>query len=192
MILTSPTYEGVISDIGGILQVLKPYNIPLIVDEAHGAHLPFMGENYAKSAVTLGADIVIQSTHKTLPALTQTALLHVNRSDLVSRVERYLQIFQTSSPSYLFVQSIEKAVVYAAAHASEFKEYWKKLENFRKKCMKFEHIKLLEPEKTCYAYDRCKLVFFSSARNRLNRKKKRRRFVWMVHGLQTCLQTSII
>lgn len=160
MILTSPTYEGVISDISGILQVLKPYNIPLIVDEAHGAHLPFMGEDYAKSAVTLGADIVIQSTHKTLPALTQTALLHVNRSDLVSRVERYLQVFQTSSPSYLFIQSIEKAVVYAAAHASEFKEYRKKLENFRKKCIKFEHIKLLEPEKTCYAYDRCKLVFF--------------------------------
>ncbi len=160
MILTSPTYEGVISDIGGILQVLKPYNIPLIVDEAHGAHLPFMGENYAKSAVTLGADIVIQSTHKTLPALTQTALLHVNRSDLVSRVERYLQVFQTSSPSYLFIQSIEKAVAYAASHTSEFENYRKKLENFRKKCMKFEHIKLLEPEKTCYAYDRCKLVFF--------------------------------
>ena len=75
VVITSPTYEGVISDICGIKNVLVPYDIPLIVDEAHGAHLPFMPKRNL-SAVAAGADLVIQSTHKTLPALTQTALLH--------------------------------------------------------------------------------------------------------------------
>lgn len=132
VVITSPTYEGVISDICGIKNVLEPYNIPLIVDEAHGAHLPFMPKRNL-SAVAAGADLVIQSTHKTLPSLTQTALLHVNRKELVPKVERYLHIFQTSSPSYLFTQSMEKAVVYAGNHPEVFDAYRKRLKHFRKK-----------------------------------------------------------
>lgn len=158
VIITSPTYEGVISDICSIKNVLVPYDIPLIVDEAHGAHLPFMPKRNL-SAVAAGADLVIQSTHKTLPALTQTALLHVNRKELIPRVERYLHIFQTSSPSYLFTQSMEKAVVYAANHSEVFEAYRKRLKHFRKKCKELKHIRLLQPEQTCYAYDKCKLVF---------------------------------
>lgn len=158
VVITSPTYEGVISDICSIKNVLVPYDIPLIVDEAHGAHLPFMPKRNL-SAVAAGADLVIQSTHKTLPALTQTALLHVNRKELIPRVERYLHIFQTSSPSYLFTQSMEKAVVYAANHSEVFEVYRKRLKHFRKKCKELKHIRLLQPEQTCYAYDKCKLVF---------------------------------
>lgn len=158
VVITSPTYEGVISDICGIKNVLVPYDIPLIVDEAHGAHLPFMPKRNL-SAVAAGADLVIQSTHKTLPALTQTALLHVNRKELIPRVERYLHIFQTSSPSYLFTQSMEKAVVYAVNHPEVFDAYRKRLKHFRKKCKELKHIRLLQPKQTCYAYDKCKLVF---------------------------------
>lgn len=158
VVITSPTYEGVISDICGIKNVLVPYNIPLIVDEAHGAHLPFMPKRNL-SAVAAGADLVIQSTHKTLPALTQTALLHVNRKELIPKVERYLHIFQTSSPSYLFTQSMEKAVVYAGNHPEVFDAYRKRLKHFRKKCKELKHIRLLQPKQTCYAYDKCKLVF---------------------------------
>ena len=111
------------------------------------------------SAVAAGADLVIQSTHKTLPSLTQTALLHVNRKELVPKVERYLHIFQTSSPSYLFTQSMEKAVVYAGNHPEVFDAYRKRLKHFRKKCKELRHIRLLQPKQTCYAYDKGKLVF---------------------------------
>lgn len=159
VIITSPTYEGVISDIKGIKQLLQPYNIPLIVDEAHGAHLTFMGEAYPESAVANGADIVIESTHKTLPAMTQTALLHVMNSELIPQVRKYLQVFQTSSPSYIFMQSIERALAWSYTNHDKFIEYRKMLEEFRKKCGHLQHITLLNPINTCYAYDICKLVF---------------------------------
>ena len=83
VIVTSPTYEGVVADIGRIAEIVHGYGIPLIVDEAHGAHLGFHAD-YPVSSVKLGADLVIHSVHKTLPAMTQTALLHVNGA-LVNR-----------------------------------------------------------------------------------------------------------
>ena len=76
VVIVSPTYEGVVSNIKEIARICHKYNVPLIVDEAHGAHFLY-GDSFPKSAVQCGADIVIQSLHKTLPALTQTGLLHV-------------------------------------------------------------------------------------------------------------------
>lgn len=110
VIVTSPTYEGVVADIGRIAEIVHGYGIPLIVDEAHGAHLGFHAD-YPVSSVKLGADLVIHSVHKTLPAMTQTALLHVNGA-LVNRrrLERYLRIFQTSSPSYVLMASIDSCM----------------------------------------------------------------------------------
>ena len=100
--ITSPTYDGVISDIASIAKAVHKYNIPLIVDEAHGAHLNFFNR-YAHtgvdSALDSGADLVIQSLHKTLPALTQTAILHL-KSNLIEfdRIKHYLKVFSSSSP----------------------------------------------------------------------------------------------
>lgn len=110
VIVTSPTYEGIVSDIGAIAKIVHGYGIPLIVDEAHGAHFGFH-ERYPASSVKLGADLVIHSVHKTLPSMTQTALLHVN-GNLVDRqrLERYLRIFQTSSPSYVLMASIDSCM----------------------------------------------------------------------------------
>lgn len=167
-IITSPTYEGVISDIAGIRRVTKKYDILLIVDEAHGAHLTFMGEDYSDSAIACGADIVVESVHKTLPALTQTALLHVNNKALDEKVRKYLQIFQTSSPSYIFMQSIEKAVNFSYTHKEEFDLYIQKVSTLRKKCYNLKHIRLLEPTKICYDYDICKLVFILSDEKKEN------------------------
>ena len=102
VILTSPTYEGVISDIRGISDICAEAGIPLIVDEAHGAHLGlFEDDGFPDGAVKCGADLVVQSLHKTLPSLTQTAVLHL-QGNLVDEkeVERQLGIFETSSPSY--------------------------------------------------------------------------------------------
>lgn len=107
VILNSPSYEGVISDIKGIAEVVHRKKIPLIVDAAHGAHFGFH-PGYPENAVRLGADLVIHSLHKTLPAPTQTALLHVN-GQLIDRraVRRWLRVFQTSSPSYPLMGGID-------------------------------------------------------------------------------------
>ena len=114
VLIVSPTYDGMVSDVQAIADVVHRYELPLIVDEAHGAHFPFGGEDFPVSAIDCGADLVIQSLHKTLPSLTQTAVLHLTREgekrvDL-GRLERYLQIYQTSSPSYVMMASIESSI----------------------------------------------------------------------------------
>ena len=110
VILTSPTYEGRISELKAIADYLHEQNIPLLVDEAHGAHLS-LHPAFAGSAVAAGADLVVQSLHKTLPALTQTALLHVNGS-LVSldRIRANFKMLQTSSPSFLLLSSVDQCI----------------------------------------------------------------------------------
>lgn len=108
--ITSPTYDGVVSDVRAIAQAVHRYGIPLIVDEAHGAHFG-MHPVFPQSSVRLGADLVIHSVHKTLPSLTQTALIHVN-GPLVDRrrLHHMLDIYQTSSPSYILMASIDSCI----------------------------------------------------------------------------------
>ncbi|MDR0963599.1 MAG: PLP-dependent transferase [Clostridium sp.] len=108
--IVSPTYEGRIADVQRIAEVVHQRGIPLIVDEAHGAHLG-LHPGLAKSSVQAGADLVIHSMHKTLPTLTQSALLHCN-SDLidVALLKRFLRIYQSSSPSYLLLAALENAI----------------------------------------------------------------------------------
>lgn len=132
VVLTSPSYEGCVSDIRSWAEYTKKRGIPLIVDEAHGAHFsrhPYFPE----SAISLGADLVIQSTHKTLPAMTQTALLHNVTGRVPSeRVRKFLKIYESSSPSYVLMSSVT-----AAWHAlmdngsTYFDEYAARLKNLR-------------------------------------------------------------
>ena len=143
VIITSPTYEGVMSDIRTLAEIAHRYGIYLIVDEAQGAHLNFMEGH--ETAMEQGADIVIESLHKTMPALTQTSLLHVMNPKLDERVRRYLQIFQTSSPSYIFMQSMEKAVAFGANNRAGFVEYGRRLEIFAEKCDSLRNIRLFKP-----------------------------------------------
>ena len=109
--ITSPTYDGVVSDISRIARIVHRFGIPLIVDEAHGAHFGFHPA-FPESALAGGADLVIQSLHKTLPSLTQTALLHASPDCLAdtARLERMLRIYQTSSPSYVLMASIDECI----------------------------------------------------------------------------------
>lgn len=159
VIITSPTYEGVISDIRIIAEIAHRYGIYLIVDEAQGAHLNFM-EGY-ETAMEQGADIVIESLHKTMPALTQTSLLHVMNPKLDERVRRYLQIFQTSSPSYIFMQSMEKAVAFGVNNKAEFVKYGRRLEIFAEKCDSLRNIRLFRSCDACkvFDHDEGRLVF---------------------------------
>ncbi len=110
VMIVSPTYDGVVSDIEKIAEIVHEAGCPLIVDEAHGAHFGF-DPYFPKSANVYGADLVINSLHKTLPALTQTALLHVNGERVNHRkVKRYLDMLQTSSPSYILMASIDACI----------------------------------------------------------------------------------
>ena len=124
ILITSPTYDGVVSDVAGISRIAGEYHIPLIVDEAHGAHFCF-SDYFPVSAVELGADIVIQSIHKTLPSMTQTAVLH-RCSDRVSSdmLKRFMGIYQSSSPSYILMASIDACMDKIEKDGQELKD-WK-------------------------------------------------------------------
>lgn len=130
VVITSPTYDGVISDVRRIAEAVHACHIPLIVDEAHGAHFA-LSEKAPESAVECGADIVINSLHKTLPALTQTGLLHV-RGTLIDRekLREYLRVYQSSSPSYLLMASIDACVDHMER---EGKENYERLLAFRER-----------------------------------------------------------
>lgn len=167
VVITSPTYEGIVSDIQKISETVHRYGIPLIVDEAHGAHFGFH-EAFPKGAMALGADIVIHSVHKTLPSLTQTALLHM-RGDVANRaaVRKYLTYFQTSSPSYLFMASIDRCMALLCDRGHElFEIYDRKLDNFYKNVENLTCLELLRKEMLTkaisYDFDKSKIVVFSN------------------------------
>ena len=142
-------------------------NAGRLVDEAHGAHLPFGDGNYfPDGALQEGADLVIQSLHKTLPSLTQTAILHLKSQILdAKKVEQYLSVYQSSSPSYILIASMENCVRYMAEKgAGEMARYGARLRELREKLAKLKHFRLLK-EEICgaagvYGYDPSKLVLF--------------------------------
>jgi len=134
-VVTSPTYEGVMSDI--------QTDLPLLIDAAHGAHLALPK-----------ADIVVHSLHKTLPALTQTALLHV-QGQRVNRetLEHNLRIFQTSSPSYVLMASAEECILLLEQnHESWFKAWANRLDAFYTHAQRWQNLALFAPD------DRSKLL----------------------------------
>ena len=167
VLITSPTYEGVVSDIRAIADAAHEYGIPLIVDEAHGAHLEYADQchSFPKSALEYGADIVIQSLHKTLPCFTQTAILHV-KGKLVDqdRISRYLSMFQTSSPSYLFMAGMERCIRYMDGDGrNEMIRYEKRLERFMERMEGLQVLEVLDREicgkyRTVAGWDPSKIV----------------------------------
>lgn len=165
VMIVSPTYDGVVSDIEKIARAAHEAGCPLIVDEAHGAHFGFH-PYFPKSANLYGADLVINSLHKTLPALTQTALLHVN-GDLVNRrkVKRYLDMLQTSSPSYILMASID-ACIHALERTQEkwnladenlFETYVNRIDALRNDLKQLQHLKIIQTNHIDN-YDRSKFV----------------------------------
>lgn len=146
VLIVSPTYDGIVSDVKKIADIVHGYGIPLIVDEAHGAHFPFGGGVFPESAFACGADVVIQSLHKTLPSFTQTAVLHVQgeRVDR-ERLERYLQMYQSSSPSYVFMAGIERCIYEMEQHGNCYmKDFAKRLEQVRERLSRMKHLKLMQ------------------------------------------------
>ncbi len=148
IVIVSPTYDGVISDVGQIAKIAHSYHIPLIVDEAHGAHFgfhPYFPDNSNRK----GADVVIHSIHKTLPSLTQTALIHMNgRIADRERMKRYLHILQSSSPSYILMAGIDSCIDLLDRGKKDilFERYTGLLRETREQLKKMKYLRLVETE----------------------------------------------
>ena len=110
IVIVSPTYYGTCSDVEAIATLAHAHRIPLIVDEAHGPHFGFHPQ-LPKSALAAGADVVVQSTHKVLSAMSQASMLHLRHSPRVSpqRIRSALQLVQSTSPNYLLLASLDAA-----------------------------------------------------------------------------------
>ena len=143
IVVTSPTYEGMLEPIDEIVSLAHSRKIPVIVDAAHGAHLGFH-PYFGKSILESGADAVIMSLHKTLPALTQTALLHVGNNSLIDEkmIETYLDVYETSSPSYVLMSSICKCAKFLEDSKEKFEIYVNRLQSFYKDCGKLRNLKV--------------------------------------------------
>ena len=147
--LTSPNYEGIIcKNLKEIIELAHSYKIPVLVDEAHGAHLLLDEELKESDAIRCGADLVVMSLHKTLPAMTQTALLHL-QGDLIKaeNVDHALDVFETSSPSYILMASVAECIEYVKNEGKHrYGKYKEWLEEFYAECRKLKHIRLLDGE----------------------------------------------
>jgi len=144
VVITSPTYEGVVSDVEAIATIIHQYGALLLVDEAHGAHFGFH-PGFPQSAIKKGADLVIQSIHKTLPAFTQTALLHSNKAELNERIEKYLSIYQSSSPSYLLMAGIDCCISLLEKDVTSlFEAFDEKLKSFYQSMKELKNLQLLD------------------------------------------------
>jgi len=144
VIYPSPTYDGIVSDTAGICAEAHARGIPVLVDEAHGAHLG-LAEGFPRSAVQQGADLVVASLHKMLPSLTQTAILHIN-GGLVDRaqVRRQAGIFQSSSPSYLLMASIDGCVrLLETRREALFAAWSRRLKEFDQAASGLTHLRLM-------------------------------------------------
>jgi len=158
IVVTSPSYEGIVSDISSIADVSQSCGIPLLVDSAHGAHLGF-SKKFPVSAVTAGADVVVMSLHKTLPALTQCSLMHVS-GERVSHEEiaRMLSVLQTSSPSYVLMASIDHCLRLLASDRERlFNEYEQNLEYFAREIASLKNLFVLGNARL-FAHDPGKIV----------------------------------
>lgn len=125
VVLTYPNYYGVASSqLQNIIEVCHINNLPVLVDEAHGAHFG-ANNGFPKSALEYGADVVVQSAHKTLPALTMGSFLHINSNWIDSdKINKYLRMLQSSSPSYLLLASLDDARNYVERYSEmDFKQF---------------------------------------------------------------------
>ena len=148
VLIVCPTYDGIVSDIEAIARIVHRAGLPLIVDEAHGAHFRY-DAMFPVSALDLGADVVIQSVHKTLPSLTKTALLHIkcNRPDGGcyadrERIDRYIHMVQSSSPSYVLMASIENSIY--QMEQTDMAPYGKQLHKLRRRLGQMRHLRLAD------------------------------------------------
>lgn len=154
--VTSPSYEGNVLDIRKIARMCHSMNKALIVDETHGSHFYF-SDYFPENAILCGADVVINSYHKTLPCLNQCAVINI-KSDLVNPldIKKTLSIIQTTSPSYVLMGSIDYVV--NNLKKEHFDQYIIHLEDFRKKAKNLQNITLSDTDDKSKLYFKTKLT----------------------------------
>ncbi len=172
VVITSPTYEGVISDIRAIADIVHSCGIPLITDNAHGAHQRFCSVSSEGEPIEGGSDIVVSSLHKTLPSLTQTAVANLQGDFIDHRVfEHYLSVFQTSSPSYALMSSMDICFDFLSDSKAAFGRYCERLGRFGEKMKNLRHLRVLchgndsIERHGFYAFDKGKIVIAASHTN---------------------------
>lgn len=111
VLMTRPSYYGLTSDLEPLAAICRKHGVPLIVDEAHGGHLHFLPPGHPRPALLSGANIAVQSCHKTLGSLVGTAQLHVGHNSPIdpARVRNSLNLLQSTSPNYLLLASLDAA-----------------------------------------------------------------------------------
>ncbi|MCL1842584.1 MAG: aminotransferase class I/II-fold pyridoxal phosphate-dependent enzyme, partial [Defluviitaleaceae bacterium] len=147
--VVSPTYEGFVSDIAAISEKVHARDGVLIVDEAHGAHFPFH-KSFPKPALALGADIVVNSLHKTLPTLSGCAVLHINHNVSVnaSRMQFFINAVQTASPSYMHMTTADFTL----------KKLWAQPDLFEQYVERIAQIRLAHADAECFKISGCERI----------------------------------
>lgn len=174
LILTCPNYEGVFSDLKNIVAFAHQVGMKVLVDEAHGAHVDLFGISMLQaeeksashfSALKAGADFVVQSLHKTLPAHTSTALCHIKKDSVdESKLRHQLKIFQTSSPNYLMMASLDGCLryLYTEEAQQDFLLWKENCKKTRQALKALKHLQVFgqkeEDFENIFAYDFAKFV----------------------------------
>lgn len=146
VVITSPTYNGLIQPINELAKVCHRFDIPLIVDEAHGAHLGFISE-LPPSAMDEGADLAIQSTHKLLTSMTMSSMLHLKGKRIdPEEVAHWLKVVESSSPSYPLMASLDVTRrMMAQVGKRRLTELVIRLQHFRGNLKGLRHLSELKP-----------------------------------------------
>lgn len=148
IILTYPNYYGMVYDLQVVINQAQKHNIPVLVDEAHGPHF-ILSDPFPASATQMGADIVVQSAHKTLPAMTMGSYLHFNSNLIdIDKLKDYLQMLQSSSPSYPIMATLDRARNYLAGYDSKDLQFLlAKINKFKSELADIPSVKVLEYSK---------------------------------------------
>ena len=148
VLITRPNYYGIYQPIEKLVTYCHKNNITIIVDEAHGTH--FALECFDKNAMQLGCDISINSFHKTMPAFTQTAAINFNCEDeLIDKTISNLQMIMTSSPSYIFMTSVEYAMDYCTKNENKYAELKEIIDWFYSEIEGLDFIRKAPIQKNC-------------------------------------------
>ena len=148
VLITRPNYYGIYQPIEKLVTYCHENNIRIIVDEAHGTH--FALDCFDKNAMQLGCDISINSYHKTMPAFTQTAAINFNcEEELIDKTMSNLQMIMTSSPSYIFMTSVEYAVNYCTKNKSKYAELKEIIDWFYNEIESLDYIRKAPIQKNC-------------------------------------------
>ncbi|ELC8444062.1 aminotransferase class V-fold PLP-dependent enzyme [Clostridium perfringens] len=146
IILTYPNYYGVGVNIDETVKIAREANLKIAIDSAHGAHFGF-NKLLPKSVQELKADMVVMSAHKTLPSLTQTAWIHVNDEKFIEEIEFYKNVFMSTSPSYMFMMSLDYSRNFLEEHGEEaYDKLLKVIDDFKKSVEDLSYFKILDKE----------------------------------------------